>query len=293
MERVTVVTAVGPMSVLRWAAAGPDAPWLHFAHATGMNAAVYARLLAPLAVRFRIIASDARGHGQTDLPADPDTLTDWARFADDLLALLDAVDPLACWQLAGHSMGGSVSALAAARAPGRVAGVALIDPAMVPFAQAPAYAAARSSGLAPPNPMSAQAARRRADFADRAEAFAAYAGRGLFKSWDAADLNAYLDGGLRSSGAGVTLGCAPAWEAATFRAVATDIEAAIVGLTCPIALIAGETGSTVAEADFATIAALPHCISAARVRGTTHFVPLERPDIVRDAVAAVAAASSR
>jgi pimeloyl-ACP methyl ester carboxylesterase len=258
-----------------------------------MNAAVYARLLTPLAERFRIIASDARGHGQTDLPADPDDLTDWATFADDLLALLDAVDPAAAWQLAGHSMGGSVSALAAVRAPGRVAGVTLLDPAMVPFAQAPAYAAARSSGIAPPNPMAERAARRRADFADPAEAFAAYAGRGLFKGWDPADLNAYLDGGLRPSGAGVTLGCAPAWEAATFRAVATDIEAAIVGLTCPIALVAGETGSTVADADFAAIAALPHCIAAARIGGTTHFVPLERPALVRDAIAAVTAASSR
>jgi len=289
--RSEIATAAGPVSVLLWDRAGPAAPWLHFAHATGMNAQVYARLLEPLADRYRIIASDARGHGQTRLPAGPEALGSWQNFASDLLMLLAAVDGGARWLLAGHSMGGAVSALSAARAPERVAGVVMADPATLPFALAAAYDAARSAGQPLPNPLADQAARRRADFASVAEAREAYAGRGLFRTWNDADLDAYLAGGLRvQEGGGVTLGCAPAYEAATFRAVTGEFEAATAALACPFALVAGETGSTVTDADLATIGTLPHCLSAARVPGTSHFVPLERGDVVRDAISRVAAA---
>lgn len=280
------------MSALCWDRAGPDAPWLHFAHATGMNGQVYARLLEPLADRFRIVASDGRGHGQTRLPADPAALGSWQVFADDLAGLLAAVAPGARWLLAGHSMGGVVSALVAARAPGRAAGLLMVDPAMIPFALAADYEAARQAGQQPPNPLADQAARRRPAFADVAEARAAYAGRGLFRTWVDADLDAYLAGGLRALPAGgVRLGCTPDFEAATFRSVSTEVEAVLQSLQCPFALVAGEQGSTVQDADRAAIASLPHCLSAARVPGTTHFVPLEAPAAIRDAVVRVAAAA--
>ena len=293
MIRTGIATAVGSMSALIWDTAGPSAPWLHFAHATGMNARVYARLLDPLADRFRIVASDARGHGHSRLPADPAALETWRVYAADLLALIDAIDARASWLLAGHSMGAAVSALAAAHAPSRVAGLVLADPAMVPFALAPAYAAARAAGTPPPNPMADQAARRRAVFASRGEARTAYKGRGMFANWADADLDAYLDGGLRAAADGVVLGCAPAWEAATFRAVTTAVAPAMDRLRCPFALVAGDEGSTVTTADFATLAALPTCRSAERLPGTGHFVPLERPDAVRAAIEIVAAASRR
>ena len=289
MIRTEFATAAGPVSALCWDRAGPHAPWLHFAHATGMNAQVYARLLEPLAGRFRMIASDARGHGLTRLPADPAALDSWQVFAADLDALLDAVAPDARWLLAGHSMGAAVSALVAAQLAQRAAGLVIIEPAMVPFALAPHYETARRAGNPPVSSIAEQAARRRPGFADAAEARAAYAGRGLFGSWADADLDAYLAGGLRGlPGGGVRLGCTPAYEAATFRAVTTGMEAALATLACPFALVAGDQGSTVQDADLAAIAAMPRCLSAVRLPGTTHFVPLEAPAAVRDAVLRIA-----
>ena len=285
MQRTTIETGLGARSALVWDTA-VGAPWLHFAHATGMHAGLYARLLAPLAGQFRILASDSRGHGQS--PGGPVArCVEWDDYATDLLALIEAVDAGAPWLLAGHSMGGAVSLLAAAARPDRVAGLVMVDPPFIPFAAA---RAARAAGQTMPNPMADQAGKRRVDFPDIAAARAAYHGRGVFRSWSDADLDAYLVDGFRPSAGGVTLACSPAWEAATFRGVSDHIEGALAALARPFALIAGETGSTVPAAEFDVFAAHPHCISAQRLAGTTHFVPLERGDAVREAILAVAVA---
>ncbi len=284
MERTTITTPAGPVSALQ-AGSGPR---LHFAHATGMNAQLYAGLLAPLASRFAVTASDARGHGFTGLDRDPAQLASWDDFAADLLSLLDVIDGGAPWILAGHSMGATVSLLAAALRPDRVAGLVLLDPPMLPFDVARAV----RGGAVVPNPMADQAARRRGSFPSRADARAAYHGRGVFRTWSDADLDAYLDGGLIETADGVELACAPAFESATFRAVSPHVELALADVRCPFILLAGDVGSTVRDAEMAVFAGHPRCVRATRLPGTTHFLPLERPDAVRAAVDAISSASA-
>lgn len=290
MQRIEIETKAGRRAALLWDTAPAGAPWLHFAHATGMHAGLYARLLAPLADRFRILASDARGHGRTALidPGEPDGPSEeWEVFAADTLAITDAMDATTPWLLAGHSMGGSASLLATVMQPGRVAGLVLIDPPMIPFAMA---REALAAGVITPNPMADGAARRRAEYPDVASARERWRGRGVFTGWDDADLDAYLADGLRASADGVTLACTPAWEAATFRGVSHRIEGALAALTRPFALVAGDIGSTVRAEEFALFAAHPLCVSAERLPGTTHFVPLQRGDVVRAAIDRVASA---
>lgn len=259
-------------------------PWLHFAHATGMCAEVYARLLEPLAGAFNIVASDARGHGRSTLPADPAALASWRAYQDDLAALLATYDAPA-WLLAGHSMGASVSIELAARAPGLATAVVLVEPAFVPF---DGVAPWRAGGVA--NPMADQAARRRDRFASVAEARAQWHGRGVFRGWDDADLDAYLADGLRADGDAVVLACTPAWEAATFAAVTVHVEAAVRAWQGPLALLHGTRFSTVSQADADTIAALGGNVT--RIDGASHFLPLEHPDTVRVAIRAAAAAGT-
>ncbi|WP_310476014.1 alpha/beta hydrolase [Sandarakinorhabdus sp.] len=283
MNRITISTS-GPVSALQ-AGAGQR---LHFAHATGMNAQLYAAVLAPLADRFAITASDARGHGFTGLDRDPSHLTSWDDFAADLGRLLDVIEAGSRWILAGHSMGATVSLLAAAMRPDRIAGLVLLDPPMLPFDVARQV---RAGAILPDHAMVEQAARRRGMFPSRAEARAAYHGRGVFRSWSDADLDAYLAGGLRETDEGVELACAPAFEAATFRAVSPGVEPALAAVRCPFILLAGDQGSTVQDAELAGFAAHPQCISAERIPGTSHFLPLERPDLVRAAIARITAFS--
>lgn len=268
----------GAIFALDWGGTGPT---LLFAHATGMCAPLYRDLLAPLAGQFRILAFDARGHGRTDLPADPSHVpTDWKPYRADLAALVAALGTGPVF-LAGHSFGATVALEAAVDTPGLARAVLLLDPAFISFAHAQGYAAARAAGESPPNIMAEKAAKRRAHFASLADARAAWAGRGVFAGWPDSALDAYLEGGLKHDPTGVHLACRPAWEASSFRGVSTTLEASIRACRIPFALLAGGEGSTVSPEDFATITACHPEMPAERFPDTGHFFPITHPDRVR------------
>jgi pimeloyl-ACP methyl ester carboxylesterase len=79
---------------------------------------------ARLASTTRVLAYDRAGLGWSDPARGPRPAS---RLVDDLLALLDALAIHEPVVIAGHSFGGAVARLAAARAPGRVAGVVFVD----------------------------------------------------------------------------------------------------------------------------------------------------------------------
>lgn len=118
----------GNISYLEWEGSGPT---FHFAHATGFNAETYVPLLAPLADKLRILASDARGHGFTTLPTGPGVARNWAIYREDLAKFLAATTKAPAI-LAGHSMGATVSAMIAAAFPDRVKALILIEPVLMP-----------------------------------------------------------------------------------------------------------------------------------------------------------------
>lgn len=106
---------------------GPDAPVVVAVHGITANGLSWAsvaeevsRRRGPGAVRF--LAPDLRGRGSSRTAPGPYGI---AVHADDLLAIADvfAARPV----LVGHSMGAFVVALAAARAPHRVATAVLVD----------------------------------------------------------------------------------------------------------------------------------------------------------------------
>lgn len=243
-----------------------------FSHANGFNARTYRTILQPLAADLRILAIDLRGHGASTLPTVIEGRQGWLEFRDDLLALLAAVcdGPVV---LGGHSMGGTTSLLAAAAEPARVRSLALFDP--VTF------------GGEGDSPLAAGTIRRRATFPSRAAALEAYRGRGGFRTWSEAQLADYVAGGFRDTGDGqVTLACTPAWEASNFRTHHYDPWAAFRESRCPVRILRAAQGSTFqVEGHEAELAATGR-IGIEVVPGTSHFLPMERPDRVRETLLA-------
>jgi pimeloyl-ACP methyl ester carboxylesterase len=246
-----------------------------FSHANGFNGRTYRSILGPLASGLRILAVDLRGHGATTLPATIEGREGWPQFRDDLLALIAAVadGPVV---LAGHSMGGTSSLLAAAAEPGRVKALALFDPVvMTPDAE-----------TLHDNPLAAGAERRRATFPSKAAVVAAYTGRGAFKTWSAEQLADYVEAGFRETETGeVTLTCTPAWEASNFRTHNYDAWAAFRETRCPIRILRAETASTFRLEGIEDELAATGRIAIGTVPGTSHFLPMERPDLVRATLA--------
>ena len=256
-----------------------------FSHANGFNARTYTSILAPLA-GLRILALDQRGHGRSGLAPFPlDTRVSWDDLALDLLAILEALEVRDA-VLAGHSMGGTVSLLAAAQAPGRVKALALFDPVIMP----PEAVAQSRAGQLAESPLVQGALRRRSVFPSPAAVVEAYTGRGAFRTWPPAMLADYVADGFKPTADGqVELACAPAWEASNFTAHGHDPWAALAAIQVPIRILRAEEGSTCRiEGHEAELTASGR-VTVETVPGTSHFLPMERPDLVRDLLSATAA----
>jgi pimeloyl-ACP methyl ester carboxylesterase len=278
-RRVALPARGGEMAVLDFGP--PERPVdVVFSHANGFNARTYRTIFSPLAASLRILALDLRGHGATTIPAVVEGREGWNEFRDDLLALIEAEadGPVV---LAGHSMGGTSSLLAAAHKPEAVKALALFDPVIFTPEQRP-------SSLGD-NPLAEGALRRRAMFPSKAAAVEAYTGRGAFRSWGPEQLADYVEAGFRETATGeVTLTCAPAWEASNFRTHHYDPWAAFRATRCPIRILRAEVGSTARLEDGQAELEATGRVRIEVIPGTSHFLPMERPELVRETLLEVA-----
>lgn len=265
---------------------GPeDRPFdIVFLHANGFNARTYRSILGPLGAGLRVLAPDQRGHGESRLEAKPEGRRSWKDFRDDLIALLETLDqpPVV---LAGHSMGATVSLLTAAARPARVSSVVLFDPVIVPRIAALYAKAPWTSGrLWRRMPIVQGALRRRAAFDSREAALAAYKGRGAFKTWPEVVIADYVAGGFVDTDDGrVRLACPPEWEASTYAAQGNDAFAALGRVEAPVRILKAEHGST-CRTSAASLRKRHAGLRMATIEGSTHFLPMERADLVREAL---------
>ncbi|MCX7588611.1 alpha/beta fold hydrolase [Phenylobacterium sp. 58.2.17] len=254
-----------------------------FVHANGFNARTYRTILAPLAEDLRILAVDQRGHGRSTLPAETVGRTSWNGLRDDLLALLQMLD-LNDVVLAGHSMGGTACVLAQALAADRVRRVVLFDPVVMPAA-GPVDPEQLSN-----SPLVQGALRRRSVFPDKAAVVSAYTGRGAFRTWNGAMLADYVADGFREREDGqVELSCAPEWEASNFASHAHDTWGAFEQAKVPIRILRAEEGSTCREDPKLDALVAAGRIEVETIAGTSHFLPMERPDLVQSELRAARA----
>lgn len=262
----------GVMAAWRWP--NPGAPILVFAHANGFNGGAYRQMLGKVADRFEIIAPDLRGHGRTTLPADPATHKSWDVYARDLLALYTRLDRRPAL-LAGHSMGGSSTLLAAAHMPDAPP-LALVEPVVLPpaiylMARSPLWPFLKGSVIKP----GATARKRSNGWPDRDAVISRYQSRPTFARWSDGVLEDYLEDGLVELKDGVRLACDPNWEAANFEGQGHDLLKAARQLGDTVRALKASKGSTVINAS----GLLARGICLDTVEGG-HLIPMEAPTIV-------------
>ena len=155
----------------------------------------------------------------------------------------------------------------------------LIDPTMLPFSWMWWWYLAKKSGLGKFVPIAYRAARRKNDWPNTGAVIESYSSKGPFGTWEKGFLEGYIAHGIRETEEGpVRLSCDPAWESKCFATCSHDIWRLIPRLSMPALLIHGEKSDI----------CLPPAVKRFRkkvpgakiigLKGTSHFVPMERPD---------------
>jgi 3-oxoadipate enol-lactonase len=126
------------------------APWLVFSHSLACSVRMWDGQIAALKDRFRVLAYDTRGHGQSAAPKGAYTLE---QMADDLHALLRNLE-ISRAHYVGLSMGGMIGQTFALKYPGVLQSLTLCDTtSRYPAAAAPLWQdrirVAESQGLKP------------------------------------------------------------------------------------------------------------------------------------------------
>lgn len=214
-EVLSVATDAGHVAVHRRRADGR--PVVLMTHGTGFCAGTWRGVAEVLADDFEICSIDRRGHG---LSAAPDDAYDFADFARDAVAVIDALDLRDAYAV-GHSAGATDLLLASVQRPDAFRAMFVIEPtAMDPAApgvradMAPYHAEALTTF-----------ARRRARFTSRAEVVERYTGRGAFAGWRPDLLAAFVEGGFAEEDDGsVVLRCTPDHEVAMLRRIFAAME---------------------------------------------------------------------
>ena len=283
----------GEFSVLHRPAEDTARAVVHFAHATGFNANTYRPLLEQLDRSLDVYALDARGHGFTRAAVNPKSLRSWAPYRRDLRSFVETLS--APVVLAGHSMGATVSLEVAAELPGKVAGLVLADPVVVPPRRVLALAVARTLGVSNRLiPIAQMAARRRMEFPSKRAAVENFAGKGAFRTWPREWIEAYVEGGtVPDEQGGVRLSCDRDWESRTFAVSSVYPYRALRRVACPITLIARESGEPpfTRESREAWMKLRPDT-RLLILEGASHFMPMERPEVMKREIEKLAADSS-
>ena len=268
------------ISLLDW---GGDGPLALLHHANGYCAALWAPVAQRLRDRFRVIAMDARGHGDSSKPKSADAYH-WSRLGRDVIEVAEQLvsthpDQRVALGL-GHSLGGAVMLLASAERPDLFECQVWVDPAIPPLYPGKHGSRWKRSVDA----LARRAQRRRHIWPSREAARSQWQEKKIYASWNPSVLELYLAEGLEDRPDGqVQLKCPTDIEAAVFEAsLGVDVWSVAERVRART-LIQWANRGNFSRRGFEKLA---KSLVDGRVVEVDagHLVPMERPDCVVEAV---------
>lgn len=262
---------------IAWNRIGGEGVPLVLTHANGFPPETYGTVLNALVPHFQVATFAGRPLWSTD---DPRQLSSWHPMAADLEQSIEdhGHSPVVA---VGHSLGGMLCSLAAADRPELISALVLLDPVVFTGSHAFVWGWMKRLGLERRFPLVRGAERRRDSWPDRQAVRMSWGGRTVFKRWDPRVFDDYLEHGVveRPDGS-VVLRYPKAWEARIFEVCPHDEWSNLRRIEVPVLVVRGETSDTLVPAAAKRLEReLPNA-RAVDLVGTSHFLPMEKPDEV-------------
>jgi pimeloyl-ACP methyl ester carboxylesterase len=189
-------------------------PLLHFCHGNSFPSGTYRQLLDGLRRHYDVHFTDMVGHDPRFPVGDG-----WSGLVDELIAQLEGHGHGHPAILVGHSLGGMLSTMAAARRPDLARCVVMLDSPVVAGWRALAWRLVKLLGKGSRFSPARFSERRRNVWPDRAAAYEHFISKDIFKAWAPGVLDDYLDVGLKPHPDGVQLRFDRAVETAIYNSL--------------------------------------------------------------------------
>ena len=251
-------------------------PTVVLMHATGLCAHSWLPIAQGLATRYRVIALDQRGHGDTG-PSDDGY--SFELVGRDLVAVIDTLG-IGKLNVVGHSSGGLATLIAASLLPGHISSACLVETRV-----------GESPANSPPGELQERARRtrmKRSVWESRDVMYQAYRQRVAFKDWSEDSFAAFITGGTRLLPDGrAELKCSPTVEALFYeQRDALQVSQYFRGLDARFLLLLGAYPEA-QTLDDVGVRRFRESIPGAQVKPMSigsHFLPMEHPERVLEEI---------
>lgn len=255
---------------------------LHFSAANGFPLGAYRHFLAPFYDQYTVIGLENRGAWRAD---PPHRAFGWTDHANDIITMLEqrrqkGKDSKGIIAI-GHSIGGTVSALAAHKRPDLFRAVIMIDPASPPgryFWRLPKQII---QAMMRRHRLVTGTSKRRFQWPSRHEFISTIKEKAVYRDFSTIALQEYAEAGLiKDDNGGFELRYDRAWEAHNFLTTHAPWPALRKSQT-PTLLLRAEKSYMHKPEDFEFHSKrLPACVDTAVIRGAGHMAIQEDTDQV-------------
>lgn len=260
---------------------GAELPYLYypggekkilFCHATGFLPWLWHPIIKQFAPQYSVWAPYVCNYRSCDPHAGG---LSWGVVAEDLAAFCRAQGIENHLQV-GHSMGATVSAIAASAFDVKPRGMILIEPIFLPEAFYDMTPSVKD------HPLASKSIKRLNYWPNEEEAMSYLKSRSFFSNWDAEVLSLYKQFGMEKMEAGdMRLACTPESEAAMFMGGwCCNPWPLLPKIECPALIIEGEKSPNVSLVDIRRAVSLLPQGRYGSVADAGHLIPMEQPGTI-------------
>ena len=252
-----------------------DAPQLHFLHGNGFCATTLAAIAEQMPAAAQLWLTDVPGHGGSEQPKH--RMPDWQAMARAVADALRQNNPTGKPVVGvGHSMGGVLTLLAAARDPKLFSRIILLDPVLFSPEIVLAQQVSRTTGIWKRSALVRSVTNRRQTWPDRETMFNELKEKGLYRHWRPDVLQAFVEDGSQLRDGEYTLSCNPRWEGAIFGSYPRGLWHAVRQVKVPVdILVANDSYGFIQRS--ARRAARVNSNIRWQMFGNSHCFPMEQP----------------